>query len=166
MNTPKTLLQGRLIERKGRIMNCTGSINDGIYNCFGVYDHSLCYDCIHNSDSEAEEKHKRFIDFRDKLDVLYKFLQGIELPKGVTCNTPKLSPDKAFSVIWFLQEIMQCLPDNIELCDGCKELYDTDSEGFTLDDQYKYRSNGKTIGKKYWGHYCDGCVPPIDFELK
>ena len=149
-------------------MNCTGNIHKGIYNCYGDVDGSLCYDCIHNADSESKpwEKQNRFIAYRDKIDILYKYLKGIELPEGVSCFMPKLSPSKAFSVIWFLQEIMHCLPGSIEQCDGCKELFDTDSSGICIDDQYKHTSNGRTVGKKYWGHYCDGCYPDIEIEVR
>lgn len=147
-------------------MNCTGRMNDGIYNCYGGVDDSQCYDCIHNSESEEKEKHNRFVNYRDKIDILYKYLMGEELPDGTHCRMPKLSANKAFSVIWFLQEVMHCLPDNIEQCKVCKELYDTDSEGCYLDDQYKYRVSGRTVGQRYWGFYCEVCVPNIDFELK
>ena len=52
----------------------------------------------------------------------------------------------------------------IERCDVCGELYDRYQEGFWLDD--KYELNGKTLPKKYWGSYCDGCVPNVNFKLK
>jgi len=145
---------------------CTGRIQDGIYNCFGEYDSSMCHDCIYNSESQATEKHNRYVDFRDRIDVFYKYLKGEELPEGVTCKMPKLKPDIAFSVIWFLQEILHVLPDNIEQCDGCKELFDTDREGYILDDQYIDKNTGKTLAKKHWGHWCEGCVPNIEFEVK
>lgn len=144
-------------------MNCTGSIHDGIYNCYGSIDQSQCYDCKYNP--ESKKKEDRFLNMRDKLTVLYEFLKGEKLPEGVLCKMPKLSANKAFSVIWFLQEIMRCLPDSIAQCDGCKELFDTDSEGFILDDQYELK--GKTLPKKYWGHWCcDGCAPSVDFSVK
>ncbi len=147
-------------------MNCTGKINEGIYNCYGETHHRQCYDCKYNSESEAEEKRNQFVDCRDKLDVLYKYLMGIELPEGVCCQMPRLSANKAFSVIWFLQEIMRCLPDNIEQCDGCKELFDTDSSGIHIDDQWKHTRSGRTVGRKHWGRFCDGCYPDIDIEVK
>lgn len=146
---------------------CTGRMQDGVYNCFGRYDKTMCNDCIYNSESEAKEKHDRHADYRDRIDVFYKYLRGVGLPDGVTCSTPKLKPDMAFSVIWFLQEILHVLPDNIEQCDGCKELFDRCSGGFILDDQYIDNDTGKTLAKRYWGYWCDGCVPNnIDFEVK
>jgi len=148
------------------MIDCTGKIDEGIYNCFGTFDKSMCFDCIHNSKSEDEKKVDRFVDFRDRIDVLYKYLKGEELPEGVTCKMPKLSPNEAFSVIWFLQEILHVLPDNIEQCDECKELFDTDCSGYCLDDQYINKNTGKTLAKKYWGDWCDGCVPDIEFEVE
>ena len=147
-------------------MNCTGSIHKGIYNCYGDVDVNLCYDCIHNAESESKKKQNRFIDYRDKIDVLYKYLQGIELPEGVSCKMPKLSANKAFSVIWFLQEVLRCLPDTIEQCDGCKELFDTDRGGIIIDDQWKHVKSGRAVGRKYWGKYCDGCYPDIEIEVR
>lgn len=145
--------------------DCKGRINQGVYNCWGVYDHTLCYHCIHNAgDTEFEKTGNMFKSRKDAIDVLYKYLKGEELPEGVKCQMPKLDDITAFSVVWFLQEIMHCLPDSIEQCDGCKELFDANSEGHSLDDQYKL--NGKTLPKKYWGHWCDGCVPNVDFKLK
>ena len=146
------------------MVECIGRINDGIYNCFGVFDRRMCYDCIYNSKSNKEKKVNRFVDYRYRIDELYKFLKGEELPKGTNCKMPKLSPDMAFTVIWFLQEHLHVLPDNIEQCEGCKDLFDTESSGYYLDDQYEL--NGKTLPKKHWGHWCDGCVPSVDFKLK
>jgi len=148
------------------MIDCTGKIEDGVYNCFGGYDERQCYDCIYNSKSEAKKKINRFADYKDKIDILYKYLKGEELPEGVHCRMPKLSPRKAFSVIWFLQEILHVLPDNIEQCRVCKELFDTDCSGVHIDDQWKHRSNGRTVGTKYWGHYCSWCCPGIEIELK
>ena len=152
-------------ERKKMKINCTGRIQDGIYNCFGEYDNSMCYDCIYNLNSEKKRKVNRFINYRDKIDEFYKFLKGEELPEGMSIKTPKLSPDLAFTVIWFLQEHLQVLPDNIEQCDGCKELFDTESSGCHLDDNYVNTNTGKIIAKKHQGNWCDGCVPPIEYEL-
>jgi len=126
----------------------------------------MCYDCIYNSESKEKEKHNRYADYRNKLDVFYKYLKGEELPEGVECTIPNLKPNVAFSVIWFLQEIMHVLPENIEQCDGCNELFDTEREGIVLDDQYLDSDTGKTLAKKYWGHWCDGCVPNVEFEVK
>lgn len=136
------------------------------YNCYHEdYETFECEDCVYNIESTAEKKVNKYISMKDKLNILYRYLKGEELPDGVTCKTPKLDSKAAFSVIWFLQEIMHCLPENIERCDICGDLYDTDSEGYRLDDQWKL--DGETLPKKYWGSFCsDSCAPQVDFELK
>lgn len=145
-------------------MNCTGKINQGVYNCYGIYDDSLCCECKYNSESDGKEKEDNFVSIKDKMQVFFEYLQGIKLPDGTHCKMPKLSAKKAFSVIWFLQEVMHVLPDNIEQCKDCLGLFDTDREGYHLDDQYSL--NGRTLPKKYWGNFCDYCVPCVDFELE
>ena len=100
----------------------------------------------------------------DKVRELYDFLKNGDIPEGVIVSPrPKLSAKQAWNVIWFLQKLTECLPSNFEKCDVCDGLYDRDSEGFLLDDQYKLK--GKTLPKKYWGFYCSNCVPDIDFKL-
>lgn len=124
-----------------------------------------CCNCIHNENAK-EKKRDCYIDDLNKVNELYEYLTGGKMPDGVTCKMPKLSNSVAFDVIWFLQEVTCCLPDNIEQCRECECLFNSDYGGFRLDDQYKHKINGRTIGKKYWGNYCDDCVPDIDFELK
>lgn len=41
----------------------------------------------------------------------------------------KLSPEKAFEVIYYLQEKMDIIPSNFELCQSCGCIYDSDYEG-------------------------------------
>jgi len=100
----------------------------------------------------------------EQVRELHQFLQGV-VPKEVQlANPPKLTPEKAFDVIWFLQEHLGVLPDNFEMCQVCHEIFDQHSEGWVLDDQYGLE--GKTLPKKYWGIYCDICVPDVDFKLR
>ena len=40
-----------------------------------------------------------------------------------------LSSEKAFEIIYYLQEKMDILPSNYELCQSCGCIYDSDSEG-------------------------------------
>ena len=148
------------------MVNCIGRMQDGVYNCFGEYDSSMCHSCIFNEKSESKEKSNQFKNHRDTIDEFYKFLKGEELPEGTHCKMPKLSPDMAFTVIWLLQEHFHVLPSNIEQCNGCKDLFDTDSEGVLLDDQYKNNETGKTLAKKHWGHWCNSCIPDVDYDLK
>jgi hypothetical protein len=92
------------------------------------------------------------------------FLTNTKLPEGMKIkHQPKLKPKVAFSVIWFLQEHMLVLPSKFEMCGSCDEIYDSHRGGYYLDDQY--RLNGKVLPKRYWGFYCEGCAPNIDFIL-
>lgn len=68
----------------------------------------------------------------EKIQELYDFLMGEKVPEEISISKhcqPKLTPKKAFAVIWFLQEYFSVLPVNIELCDECHELFDTDNSG-------------------------------------
>ena len=83
----------------------------------------------------------------EQVEMLYEFLQG-RPPAGVSTvarEQPKLSPRQAFAVIWFLQEKLGLLPDTIERCCSCNELFDTDSSGWYVERLYR--------------HYCDDCLP-------
>lgn len=147
-------------------IDCTVKRECCYWQTVGAYKRSnSCYNCERNRKAE-EKKKDNFIDILGKVNELYEYLTDQGLPEGVTCEMPKLSGTAAFSVLWFLQEITCCLPDHIEQCQECEQLYDSDCEGYYLDDQYCHRVNGRTIAKKYWGHYCDYCVPNIDFEVK
>lgn len=98
------------------------------------------------------------------LEEFYEFLQKKKVPGGFhLSHLPKLTAKQAFTVIYVMQEYLHILPDNFEQCQDCLRLYDSDSEGYCLGDQYDLGK--KTLPKKYWGHYCDNCVPNIDFQL-
>ena len=114
-----------------------------------------CYDCTRNAESTVKEKKDNYIDACEKVRQFYEYLTGK--------FRPKLSQNKAFGLIYYLQETMHCLPDTIEKCRVCGGLFNSGREGFILDDQYEV--NGKTLPKKYWGLYCDDCVPQIDFQV-
>jgi hypothetical protein len=64
----------------------------------------------------------------------YEFLKG-NSPESINEGKPlvKLSPNKAFNIIWYLQEHFALLPDTIEQCSVCKELYDSNSQGHHSD---------------------------------
>jgi len=83
-----------------------------------------------------------------RINTLYEYLQG-NLPNGVTCYAPKLSKKKAFSVIWFLQEVINCLPQKFECCSICGDIYDSESEGHHSD----------LTGKSYCGNCFENDAP-------
>lgn len=82
------------------------------------------------------------------VDEFYHFLQGIS-PENINDGKPmvKLPKQKAFNIIWYLQEHFPLLPDTIEQCSFCKDLYDSYSSGY----------HSELTGK----FYCDSCFPPF-----
>lgn len=82
----------------------------------------------------------------EQAELLYEFLQGHEIA-GISANReqPKLSSKQAFAIIWFLQEKLHLLPDTIERCCSCKELFDSAESGWYVERLYR--------------HYCDNCLP-------
>jgi hypothetical protein len=88
------------------------------------------------------------------LQEFYEFLQGnvpnsLHLKKG---HIPKMSPKKAFKVIYYLQEHFPVFPDHIEKCWSCGRLFDTYSEGLY------WESKGR--------HYCGSCdhLVPLNYD--
>lgn len=88
------------------------------------------------------------------LDEFYRFLQG-DIPEGMSLSRhcqPKLTQKKAYAIIWYLQEHMRILPDHIERCDNCGELYDNHSEGLYWESKGKF--------------FCGGCthLVPVNYD--
>ena len=91
----------------------------------------------------------------EKIQEFYRFLTGEEIPKCMSFqrgHAPKMSEKKAFSIIWYLQEHLSILPDTIERCSVCGELFDSYSEGIY------WQTKGK--------HYCDVCsdIVPYNYD--
>lgn len=87
----------------------------------------------------------------EKINEFYRFLTGEEMPDKISIrkgHKPNMSEKKAFAIIWYLQEHLSVLPDHIERCDVCGELYDEHSSGIYWE----------TKGKNYCGG-CDYLVP-------
>jgi len=91
------------------------------------------------------DKVRKEWDSEEWIKEFYEFLQGKKIDGIQTPShcTPKLTEKKAYTVIWYLQEHLRILPSNIERCNNCGELFDSDGEGI------------------YWetkgNHYCGGC---------
>jgi len=88
------------------------------------------------------------------LQDFLNFLQGkndsgIVSPRG---HNPKMSHKKAFTIIYYLQEVLPVFPDSIEMCSNCNDLYDSDSEGIF------WESKGK--------NFCGGCdyLVPLNYD--
>ena len=76
----------------------------------------------------------------------YNFLQGINPERVGTGGRGyqlKLSKKKAFTIIWYLQEHFPVLPDQIEQCSVCGDLFDSYESGYHSE-----------INEK---DYCSGC---------
>lgn len=50
-------------------------------------------------------------------------------------HLPKLTDEQAFLVLYVLQEAYNLIPDEIEKCSKCGELYDSSAEGTVVDDE-------------------------------
>lgn len=71
----------------------------------------------------------------DQIQQFMDMLTGGELPDGMEMpNQPQLSPEAAFSVIWYLQEHLRIIPDRYEMCDVCHEIFDVNSGGYIISD--------------------------------
>lgn len=85
----------------------------------------------------TEEKIKNFFDY----------LQGT-VPDNIKLGKHdqlKLTPKKAMSVIWFLQEHLNIIPTNFEMCSKCKNIFDVNNSGY-----YKEKT-GKFYCDCSWG---------------
>lgn len=79
----------------------------------------------------------------DEVRELHTFLCGTG-PTGFRLNKrPRLGKRAAFAVVYVLQERFRLIPDTIEQCDDCLEIFDSADSG-TYDE---------TTGH----HYCTSC---------
>lgn len=103
--------------------------------------------------SENNTNDKRGLTDLQWCNELYDYLQNKPLPEdtGIKGQSGiKLNESQSFRVIWFLQEHLRILPDNIEQCDVCNELYDAHKSGLYIEEPYN-ASN----------HFCDGCADQV-----
>lgn len=78
-------------------------------------------------------------------EELFEFLQG---------RLPKLTPDQAWVVIWYLGELYWQVTDHIERCGVCGNLFDINNSGDCLD-----------FGKAPY-QFCDNCRDGEEYEQK
>lgn len=84
----------------------------------------------------------------ERTQALFDFLQG-RVPEGYKIpknEIPRLTPDQAWTVVWYLGNLYWRVPDHIERCELCGELFDTERSGDVLD-----------YGRAPY-HFCDNCM--------
>ncbi len=83
----------------------------------------------------------------ERMEEVFAFLQG-QMPDTIHIENkskiPNLTPDQAWTVLWYLGNEYWQVPDYIERCDVCGDLFDSESGG-------GYTENGPPY------HFCDGC---------
>jgi hypothetical protein len=87
---------------------------------------------------------------------LFEFLQG-HVPEGYKIKRgymPRLTPEQAWSIIWYLGNLYWRVPDSIELCDICGDLYHTSTDGGSLD-----------YGRAPY-HFCGFCMYCPEYRKK
>jgi hypothetical protein len=109
----------------------------------------------HHGDAKEEAVSDERTDL-ERTEELFAFLQGT-VPEGyhiLDDNVPRLTPDQAWTVIWYLGNQYWQVTDHIERCGVCGCLFDTKSEGDCLD-----------YGTGPY-HFCDGCIYSEEYEKK
>lgn len=92
----------------------------------------------------------------EQCEKLFAFLQG-RMPDGVRVDEiriPRLTPAQAWTVIWYLGELHWQVPDHIERCDICGDLFDSEGDGSCLD------------GGGYPYHFCGSCESGDEYYEK
>lgn len=92
----------------------------------------------------------------ERTQELYDFLQG-KMPEDLQVrkvNRPKLTPDQAWTVVWYLGNLDWQVTDRIEKCEVCGDLYHSWEEGGCLD-----------YGKSPY-LFCGTCVEGDEYAAK
>lgn len=101
----------------------------------------------------------------EQVQEFHNWLQGKSCPECLHSKAqPHLTEDESFSVIYFLQEILEILPDKYEKCRECHCIFDSENEGSNIDaDSTVIDEAGNEINGNYpentYGLYCDDCRP-------
>lgn len=101
----------------------------------------------------------------EAVQMFFEFLQGTNCPEKLTPkNQPHLTAEEAFSVIYYLQEVMEILPDKYEMCRKCGCIYDTYAGGTVITEDTTIISEGGeevpgNFPEEMHGTYCEDCRP-------
>lgn len=102
---------------------------------------------------------------QEDVEMFHRFLQGIDCPENlIPKNQPNLTAEEAFTVIYYLQEVMEILPDNYEMCRECGCIFDMDYGGTAIGEGTTViNENGEEVPGDFpeekWGTYCEDCRP-------
>lgn len=102
---------------------------------------------------------------KEKIVELYEWLQGKSCPKCLNFEEKlNLTEEQAFSVIYFLQEYLEILPDNYERCRNCGCIFDMENEGTSISEETEEVFDYETeryikLPEEMYGIYCDDCRP-------
>ena len=92
----------------------------------------------------------------EDVTTFFDWLQGKKLDNFNLEFQPNLTPEQAFAIIYIMQEGLGVLPDNIEMCCQCKELYNSDLGGSTIDEDTITEDN-RRFDEADFGNYCESC---------
>lgn len=101
----------------------------------------------------------------EKIIEFYEWLQGKSCPGQLHFEEKlNLTENQAFSVIYFLQEYLEVLPDNYERCRECGCIFDMDCEGTSINEETTMiAEDGEeaeaNFPEEMYGLYCDYCRP-------
>lgn len=100
----------------------------------------------------------------EQVQEFHNWLQGKSCPDDIEfAHLLKLTPEEAFCVIYYLQEEFGILPDNYEMCQECKGIYDSYNEGAYINEESTVIKDGEEIDGNFpeevYGSYCDSCRP-------
>lgn len=99
----------------------------------------------------------------EKVNEFYEWLQGKSCPDGIHFEEKlNLTEEQAFSVIYFLQEYLEILPDNYERCRKCGRIFDMENEGTNISEETEEVFDYETeqyikFPEEMHGIYCDDC---------
>lgn len=100
-----------------------------------------------------------------QINEFYEWLQGKSCPEKLHFKEKlNLTEEQAFSVIYFLQEYLEVLPDKYERCRECGCIFDTHYGGtcineFTTIVTEDLEEVDANFPEEMYGLYCDDCRP-------
>lgn len=101
----------------------------------------------------------------EKINEFYEWLQGKSCPEKLHFEEKlNLTEEQAFSVIYFLQEYLEVLPDKFERCRECGCIFDSYNEGISINEAtIIITEDGEEVDANFpeemYGLYCEDCRP-------